>query len=145
MADPFLFYKGIFQKGAEMKKFLFLSFIIPFILLSLAGCVPLIIGGAAGALGAYAVSKDTIQGETDKPYDLLWDAALMVSRVRGTVKTEDRLRGYIELTVGTSKAYIRLIKFTQTTVRLRVSARKYHLPDLSLAEDIFIKIMEQAR
>lgn len=145
MANPFLFYKGIFQKGAEMKKVPLFFFVIPFILVNLTGCVPLIIGAAAGALGARAVSKDTIQGETDRPYDLLWDAALIVSRVRGTIKTEDRLQGCIELTVGVSKVYIRLIKLTQTTVRLRVSARKYRLSDLSLAEDIFIKIMEQAR
>jgi hypothetical protein len=140
-----LFYQGIFQKGAEMKKILFYIFLFPFIFMNISGCVPLIIGGAAGALGAYAVSKDTVQGDTDKSYDSLWDAALMVSKLRGVIKQEDSLRGYIELEEGQSHVDIRLIRLTRATTRVKISARRYHLPNLSLAQDIFVKIMEQAR
>jgi hypothetical protein len=143
--DYFLFYKSIFKKGAKMKKALLFLLIIPFIFMNLTGCVPLIIGGAAGALGACAVSKDTIQGESDKSYDSLWNTALMIAGSRGTIKQEDSSRGYIELESGNSLAHIRLIRLTRTTTRLRVSARKYHLPDLNLAQDIFVKIMEQAQ
>jgi len=125
-----------------MKKIML--FIIPCILLSALGCAPLIVGGAVGALGGYAVSKDTIQGETDKSYDSLWKSALMVSNIRGQIKFEDRLKGYIELEAESSKVYIRLVRLTVTTNRLRVSARKYHFPNLNLAQDIYVKIMEQA-
>jgi hypothetical protein len=128
-----------------MKKRLFILFIIPFIFLSIAGCIPLIVGSAAGALGAYAVSKDTIQGETDKPYAGLWEAALRIAKIRGTIKEEDNTRGCIELEAGSSKVWIRLIKLTQATTRLRVSARKYHLPDINLAQDIFVKIIEEVK
>ena len=120
-------------------------FLIPCIFVSISGCAPLIIGGAVGALGGYAVSKDTIQGETDKSYDSLWGAALMVGRIRGQIKYEEPTRGYIELEAESSRIYIRLIRLTATATRLRVSARKYHLPNLGLAQDIFVKIMEQAR
>lgn len=109
------------------------------------GCAPLIIGGAVGALGGYAISKDTVQGETDTSYDTLWNAALTVSRIRGTVKSEDSIRGYLELEAESSKVYIRLIRLTQATTRLRISCRKYHLPNLTLAQDLFVKIMEQAK
>ncbi len=98
-----------------------------------------------GVLGGYAISKDTIQGETDKSYDSLWDSALMVGRIRGQIKYEDPTKGYIELEAESSRVYIRLIRLTAATTRLRVSARKYHLPNLGLAQDIFVKIMEQAR
>jgi len=128
-----------------MKKFLFFLSVISFLFVS-SGCVPLIIGGAAGALGAYAVSKDTVQGDTDKPYDSLWNAAYTVSRIRGTIKQEDSMRGYIELQVGTSKLSIRLIRLTHLTTRVRISARnKFNLPNRDLAEDIFVKIMEEAK
>lgn len=115
------------------------------ILLAVSGCAPLIVGGAVGAVGGYATSRDTIQGETDKSYDSLWDSALTVSKIRGQIKYEDMAKGYIELEAESSKVYIRLIRLTAATTRLRVSARKYHFPNLGLAQDIFVKIMEQAK
>ncbi len=126
-----------------MKKIIL--FLIPCIFLGISGCAPLIIGGAVGALGGYAVSKDTMQGETDKNFDGLWEAALAVSRIRGEVKYDDKAKGYIELQAESSKVYIRLVRLTLATTRLRVSARKYHLPNMSLAQDIFVKIMDQAK
>ncbi|MFH1414064.1 MAG: DUF3568 family protein [Candidatus Omnitrophota bacterium] len=114
---------------------------LPFI----SGCLPLIIGGAAGALGAYAVGRDTIQGDTDSPYDEVWEAALAVSRFRGATTKEDSISGAIELESGSSKIWIKLFRLTQATTRLKVSARKHHFPNLSLAQDTFVKIMDQTR
>ena len=126
-----------------MKKILL--FLIPCIFVSILGCAPLIIGGAVGAVGGYAISKDTIQGETDKSYDSIWEAVLTVSKIRGEIKYEDKTKGYIELEAESSKVYVRLIRLTAAATRLRVSARKYHFPNMSLAQDIFTKIMDQAR
>ena len=126
-----------------MRKIMF--FLIPCILVTILGCAPLIIGSAVGVLGGYAISKDTIQGETDKNYDSLWEAALTVSKIRGEIKYEDKTKGYIELEAESSKVYVRLIRLTFSTTRLRVQARKYHFPNMSLAQDIFVKITEQAK
>ncbi|MDD4980138.1 MAG: hypothetical protein PHC54_02545 [Candidatus Omnitrophica bacterium] len=120
-------------------------FLLPCILLVISGCAPLIVGGAVGAVGGHASSRDTIQGETDKSYDSLWASALTISKIRGQIKYEDMAKGYIELEAESSKVYIRLIRLTATTTRLKVSARKYHFPNLELAQDIFVKIMEQAK
>jgi hypothetical protein len=129
-----------------MKRKILLAVITASVWLSLSGCAALIVGGAAGALGACAVSKDTIQGDSDKFYESLWEAAAMVAKVRGTIKQEDAQRGIIQLDTDSSKVYIRLIRLTRATTRIRVSARnKYHLPNLNLAEDMFVKIMETAR
>jgi hypothetical protein len=130
-----------------VKKRILYSFLLPFVFLTISGCLgALIIGGAAGALGAYAISKDTIQGDTDKPYDSLWDAASRVSKIRGSIKQEDSAQGYIELEAEQSKVDIRLIRLTRANTRLRIKARnKLHLPNLDLAQDIFVKIMEEAR
>jgi hypothetical protein len=141
----FLFPKGIFKKGAKMRKKLSLLIIIPFFCAVLAGCVPLIVGAAAGALGAVAISKDTIQGETDKPYESLWNSALLIARIRGTIKQEDSTRGYLELEADSSTVYINLVRMTQAATRLKVASRKHHLPNMKLAEDIFVKIMEQVK
>jgi len=120
-------------------------FVLPLLLLNILGCAPLIVGAAVGAVGGYAISKDTIQGETDKPYDALWNSSLMVSRIRGVVKLEDYTKGYIDLDASNSKVWIRLIRLTEATTRIRVSARKFHMPDLGLAQDIYVKIMEQTK
>jgi len=128
-----------------MIKIILLTLLAPFLLMNMLGCAPLIIGGAAGALGAYAISKDTVQGDTDKSYDSLWDAVLTVSGMRGTIKYEDGLKGYLEVEAESSKVYIRLIRLTHATTRLRIAARKYHFPNLNLAQDIFVKIMEEVK
>ncbi len=126
-----------------MRKTVLVLAVVPFIILQLAGCAPVLI--ATGVMGGYAISKDTIQGETDKNYDALWSSALTISKIRGNVKYEDSTRGCIELEVESSKVDIRLIRLTQATTRLRVKARRYHFPNLSLAEDIFMKIVEEAK
>ncbi len=120
------------------------AFIIPLIFINIFGCAPLIIGGAVGALGAYAASKDTMQGDTDKPYNSLWDSAVSVAVSKGTIKQKDKTKGYIELKNNANQVYIRLIRLTRSTVRMRISARKYHLPNLGLAQEIFIKIVDGA-
>jgi hypothetical protein len=127
-----------------MRKTIFLYFLLPLLLVNIVGCV-FVLGGAAGALGAYGISKDTIQAETDKSYDMLWDSALTVSKIRGTIIQENSQRGYIELQADSSHIWIRLIRLTQVTTRIRISARKYHFPNLDLAQDIFVKIMEETK
>ena len=129
-----------------MKKGTAFLFFIPIMAIILSGCLPaIIVGGAIGAVGGYAVSRDTIQGETDKPYDVLWNSATTVARIRGKIKQEDSLKGYIEAEAESSRLYITLDRLTPTATRLRVKARKYHLPNMALAQDVFVKIMEGIR
>ena len=112
-----------------------------FMLLNITGCW-FIIGGAAGAAGAYAVSKDTIEGLTDKPYEKLWNATQTVAKIRGTIKSANYNSGTMELQADASEVWIRLIRLTQATTKLRISARKHHLPNISLAQELYTKIME---
>jgi hypothetical protein len=125
------------------KKFLYLPLAL-FLFLNISGCW-FIVGGAVGVAGAYVVAKDTIQGETDKPYDALWNAALTVGKIRGIVRTEDAVKGTIEMQAESSKVWIRFIRLTEATTRIRISARKYHMPNLTLAQDLYVKILEEAK
>ena len=125
-----------------MKKVLFCLILGTIFFINISGCVPLIVGGAVGALGGYAISRDTIQAETDKPYEDLWGSALTISRSRGTIIEENPSGGYLELKIDASRVWIRLIRLTRATTRLRVSARKHRFPNLSLAQDLFVRITE---
>ena len=127
-----------------MKKTILSLCIVAFIIPNLYGCW-FLIGGAVGAAGAYVVSKDTVQGNTDKPYDKLWSAAVRIARVRGTITEEDRQRGYIDLEADSSRVKITLNRLTSSTTRLRVKARKYALPNLELAQDLYVRILEEAQ
>ena len=125
------------------KTIIFVSLLL--MLPGILGCAPLIIGSAVGALGGYAISRDTIQGDTDLEYERLWDAAITVARIRGTIKTQDHTKGYIYAQMESSKVWINLYNLTKATTRLKISARKYHFPNLKLAQDIFVKVMDEAK
>lgn len=128
-----------------MKKIPVYLCIIVFLFIGLtAGCAPLIIGGAVGAVGAYAVSKDTIQGVTDKSYDSIWSSAVTLARARGKIKHEDKQSGTIELEADSSSVCINILRLTRSTVRVKVKARKYHLPNLELAQDLFVRVIDGA-
>lgn len=126
-----------------MKRRIMCVFLSAALLCSCAGCiaVPLV---AIGAIGGYAVSKDTIQGDSDKQYDSLWSSALSVSKAHGAIKVENAEQGSIEFISGKSRVWVRLSKLTRSTTRVRVSSRKYHMPHLDLAQTVFTKIIDQA-
>lgn len=129
-----------------MKNALVVCFLAIFSLL-ICGCAPILIGAAvgAGAVGGYAVSKDTIQTDLDRPYEAIWNAALTVSKAYGNMKYENSSTGYIELEQGPTHIQIRLSRMTRATTRIRVKVRKYHLPNMALAQEIFAKIVQEAR
>lgn len=132
------------RQGDKMKK-IFSFILFGCLLISICGCAPLIIGAAAGGLGAYAVSRDTVQGDTDKNYEALWDSALSVAKSYGLIQEENAAGGYIELGAQSSKVWIKLIRLTQATTRVKVSARKYYFPNMELAQDIFVRIITGVR
>ncbi len=129
-----------------MIKFRALIAVPMFLLMAVScGCLPFIVGGAVGVLGGYAISQDTIEGQTDKDYNALWNSVKTVAGIRGVIKSEDEIRGYLEMEVNSSYVIVQLVRLTKTTVRVKVSARnKLGLPNISLAEDIFVKILQLA-
>jgi hypothetical protein len=129
----------------ERKWFLYLVSVL--LLTNACGCwaAPWIVGAAAGGTGMYAASKDTIQADTDTPYEALWDAAIKVARIRGTIKQEDVNRGYIEMDAKPNKIWINFARLTAATTRVKVSARKYKFPNIDLAQEIYSKIVEEAK
>lgn len=129
-----------------MRKVLMALAILSLLIIN-TGCVPIWMwAAAAGGTGVYAASKDTIQGESDISYESLWDSAMEVSKMRGTIHNQDFDKGSIEMSEGkATKTWIRLEKVTASTSRLKVSSRKYKMPNLELAQQVYTKILDQAK
>ena len=103
-----------------MKKKLVFFLITPLLILNLSACAPLIVGAAVGAVGGYAATRDTIQGDSDRPYESLWNAALKVAQIRGKIRREDAYSGTIQSDAESSVVWIRLVRLTHSTTRIRI-------------------------
>jgi len=126
-----------------MKKICMVSLVL-LMCFSLYGCL-FIFGGAVGAVGAYAVSKDTVQIDTDKSYESAWDASMAVARIKGTIKEEDLTNGVIKARISGSFVWITLVRISTTTTRIKVSVRKNRFPNLALAQELLLKIVEEIK
>ena len=69
-----------------MKRFLFFLIIgIP----ALSGCAPVLLM-AAGAAGGYAVTRDSVTVDLDRPAERVWTAVVEETKQQGQIKKEDR-------------------------------------------------------
>ena len=109
-----------------------------------SSCIYLVAGGV-GALGGYAISPDTVEGETESDYDTLWDSASEVLSIMGTVYTKDYKLGTLSGSVSGAKVVVDLSQVSSDEVRLRVKARKNMLPNIKIAQDVFVKIKNRSR
>lgn len=131
------------RKSNHMRlKNLLQGFAVLLVLFQLAGCFWLIVG-TAGAVGGYAVTRDTIQGEYDVGYSDAWKSAVEVCGLLGIVNTKDSSLGTIQATVDRVKVKVEVTQLTPEATRLKVKARKGIFPRLGTAEKVFVKIVQQ--
>ncbi len=116
-------------------------------LLPLSGCVYLVVGGL-GAVGGYVVSPDTVEGVTSSDEQAVWEMAHEVISMMGTIQEEASPTeggasggGIILAKVNGAKVTIKIVPINDSATKLTVKARKAFLPKISLAQDIFVKIM----
>ncbi len=118
-------------------------FLIPFLFLTqLCGCIFLIAAGA-GAVGGYAITRDTIQGEYDAGKDDAYRAAVEVCGMLGTVMAKSASEGSVEATVDQANVAVTITPLTQEAIRIKVKARRGIFPRLGTAERVFVKIVAQ--
>ncbi len=115
------------------------SLIIP---LLLSGCVFLAVG-AVGAVGGYAITRDTIQGDYDARYSQAWRATLDVCGIMGTVTAKEMSKGVVEAAINGAKVHVEITQLTHEAIRIKVKARKGIFPRLATAQDVFVKIVQQ--
>ena len=117
-------------------------FLIVLLSCSLTGCVYLVVGGI-GALGGYIVSPDTVEAVSENNLDSLWDAAIDVISIMGVIDEQQKEGGVIIARVSGAKVTVKMDEVSKKTVRLTVKARKAFLPKMSVAQEVFVKIMTQ--
>ncbi|MEK7849967.1 MAG: DUF3568 family protein, partial [Candidatus Omnitrophota bacterium] len=98
-------------------KNLFLFPVLFAALLNLSGCV-FIVAGTIGAVGGYAITRDTIQGEYDAKFDDAWKSALETCNALGFITTKDTHRGTIEASVELAKVRVEITPLTQEAIRV---------------------------
>jgi len=108
----------------------------------LSGCI-YVIAGTVGALGGYAITKDTIQGDYDAKFSNAWKAAIEVCGILGTEMVHDSTKGVVEAQVERAKVKVEITQLTPQSIRIKVKARKGLFPRLGTAENIFVKIVQQ--
>lgn len=108
--------------------------------LACSGCVYLIVGGI-GALGGYVISPDTIEGISQHDKDEVWGAAEEIVSVMGIIESQDQATGVLLAKIDKASITITVESLSTTATQLRVKARKYHLPRISIAQEIYVKIM----
>ncbi len=115
-----------------------------FLVTTLTGCVPMVlVAVGAGAVGGYAVSRDTFEGVSSKGQDEIWDAANHILGIMGEVKNTERKNGTIDATVSGVKVNVSIIPVSLTATKLRIKARKGIFPRIAVAQDVYTKIIHQ--
>jgi len=128
-----------FLKRLSSNKFFHFIFIVP-IMFSLSGCVYLIVGGV-GVLGGYIVSPDTVEGITENDADVVFDAASEIIGVMGLIQEQSQETGTILASVSGAEVTVVITPLSDSAVKLSVKARKRFFPKISVAQDVFVKVM----
>ena len=115
---------------------------IPLLAVCLNGCIYLAIGGA-GALGGYIVSPDAVEGLAESDTEQVWDTAVEVVSIMGLVESKNEAGGVIKARISGASVTVMVLEMSSSSVKLSVKARKHYLPKISLAQDVFVKIMSR--
>jgi hypothetical protein len=109
----------------------------------LNGCVAMALVGA-GSAGAYAISKDSIEGEVKTGLPKVYNASAEVVKSKGMIKSEDKGRGKIEGVVGNGVTVkIELTKVSWRSTKIKVEARKNLLPNIEVAQEVYTAILKK--
>ena len=112
--------------------------------LLLAGCAPLLLA-TAGAVGGYAVSRDSVTVDLDRPRHEVWTAVLEETKRQGRIKREDSINGRIDARIKEADVVVTLEQLTPATVRVVIRARKHLLPQVDVAQRLGIGIAQRVK
>jgi hypothetical protein len=118
----------------------FLAFVLA---VSAAGCAAPLLFIGAGAVGGYAVSRDTFEGVTSKGEEEIWDAAYKVASIMGTIEEDNRRNGQITARINGARVTITVVPVNLNTTKLRIKARKGIFPRSGTAQEVYAKINTQ--
>jgi len=107
-----------------------------------SGCLALLAGGAIG----YEVSPDSVKADFDTSFDRAYNVSLDVAKAMiGTIDMADNVGGWIKVKSDGNDIAIHIVKLTDATVQVTVSARKNSAPRVQFARNILAKISRKLR
>ena len=115
---------------------------VPLLAVCLSGCIYLAIGGV-GALGGYIVSPDTVEGLAESSAGQVFDTAVEIVSIMGLIESKNEAGGVIKASINGAGVTVMIVEMSSSSVKLSVKARKHYLPKISLAQDVFVKIMSR--
>ena len=124
-----------------LKNFLICSCLL-LLPLAFSGCVWLVVGGV-GALGGYVISPDTVEGVASHSSEELFASAVKVVGIMGHIQAKNKTAGEISAQIAGAEVQVTVVAMNTQTARVRVKARKFFLPKIQTAQDVYIKIIEQ--
>ncbi|KPK97597.1 MAG: hypothetical protein AMJ95_08200 [Omnitrophica WOR_2 bacterium SM23_72] len=96
------------------------------------------------AIASAFIGKDSVQQVFSASFDKVYNVSLAVLQEMGDVTSDNRADGLISATV--NKALVRLeVKTKENKTEVDISARKYMLPEPSIAGGVLYKIEEQLK
>jgi len=108
----------------------------------LSGCFALLAGGAIG----FEVSADSVKAQFYTSYERAYRVSLDVANdMVGSVAMADEITGWIKSDSEGNNVAIHIVKQTDRTVEITVSARKYATPRVQFARDILAKVARKLR
>ena len=126
------------------RKNLFISALLLSAVLAFPGCIYVVVG-SVGALGGYIASPDTVEGMTEADITDVWDEAVDVASIMGLVEGKNEQGGVLTAQINGAKVTVLIVRMSSSSVKLSVKARKHHFPKISLAQDVFVKIMSRVK
>ena len=99
--------------------------------------------GGVGAWGGYIVSPDAVEGLAESGTEQVWDTAVEVVSIMGLVESKNEAGGVIKARISGASVTVMVLEMSSSSVKLSVKARKPYLPKISLAQDVFVKIMSR--
>ena len=70
-------------------------------------------------------------------------AAFEVANIMGNIVRQNEKSGTLEAIINNSRVNIEIARFSSEMVRLKIKARKAFFPNITTAQDVYVKIVNQ--
>jgi ribosomal protein L15E len=99
---------------------------------------------AGGAVGGYAVSRDSVVDHLERPREVVYREALAVARTLGQVTLEAPRQGVIQARIEEVNVKVTVRSLTEHVVELKIRARnKFLMPRVDVAQKVYARIKER--
>ena len=107
--------------------------------------VAMLTGGAMLPVAVVAtfIGKDSVQQIIDASFEHAYETSIQVVKRMGTITQDDVSTGAIKANINGSTVTLILMKGTGNKTEIRISARKYMLPQLDIAGGVLYQILDK--